>query len=172
MSKKSHLLVNANITGLNTSILCVVEYDDNSFAPINLYTVSLFDEIEDTVIHDFRVFINLNNEIIKSKDSFDAFLEVEEMMERINYHNNKSSKVEISGYEIAEYINNKYNKNIDSLDVELKDLELFIKDCFYKDFIEEQGLRKNLKLNPFAEPLLNGLLEERKRILKKEKKHD
>ena len=168
MNKKSHLLLNASILGLNTSIFCVVEYDENHHAPINVYVISKYDEINNTLETDFSLFKNLYKKKFISEDPFDKLQEIKKRMEVLNYKGYKTSEVEIDGYEISKYLKKEKNIDIDYLEVDLKELEIFIRDCFYKDYLKENELRKNNN-NLFSKIFLEDLLLNRKKILSTEK---
>lgn len=157
---KSHLLLNANILGLNTAVLCVVEYDVG-FYPCNIYEVARYDEDNDLLITNFDTFKNLNRESYISDDSFDRFLEVESWMEKLNYQNNKASRVEICGSEISNHLKEKHNTVVDSLEVEHRELLKFINECFHKEYILESKYRKEAKTSIFAQLALDKLLENR-----------
>lgn len=166
---KSHLLLNANILGLGTSVLCVVEYIENKHAPNDVFFIAEYDEIEDTLQYDFSLFENLNQQKFISETPFNKLLEIQSWMEKINYGGNKTQNAEICGYEISQHFKKKYDKEIDSLtDVDIPELKAFIKDCFYKDYLQELHYRA-LPKNPWSEALLESLLDERNKILKDEK---
>lgn len=171
MSNKSHILLNATIRGLNTAVLCVVEYENiNVFPtslPVNVYVVSKYNEEDDTVEHDFTMFNNLRNKKHETSDPFEQLLEVEKWMETINYNNERTSKVEIDGYEISEHLKTHHNSDVDALEVDIDDMLIYIKECFYVNSVEEYKLRSSIHKNPFAEPLLNNLLFKRKENIEK-----
>jgi hypothetical protein len=159
--KKSHLLLNANILGLNTAILCVVEYNDSNFNPINVYEISRYDELEDNLSTSFNLFPNLKEQSHLSTDSFDKFLEIENWMEELNYQHNKATRIEICGYEISKYLKDKHSSNIDSLDINHDELLVFIKECFHKEYVLEDSYRKIAHQSPFAKIALDDLLQKR-----------
>lgn len=164
--KKSHLLLNANILGLNTAILCVVEYIDSNFNPINVYEVCRYDELEDNLSVTFDLFPNLNKQSHTTSDNFDKFLEIEKWMEELNYQNNKTTRIEICGYEISKHLKDKHAIHIDSLDVNHDELLTFILECFHKEYVLEDNYRKMAHKSPFAQIALDDLLQKRSETTK------
>jgi len=165
MSKKSHLLVNANILGINSSILCVIEYIDDHILPEQVYFIASYDEFTEELVTDFSLFPNLSNNQYTSIDPFDKFIEIDSVMSTLNYDSIESTKVEICGSDIAKLTNRLNNTDVDYLDVELEHLLEFIKHEFYIDLPQELSLRKNIKANFFAKPLLENLLSKRQEYL-------
>lgn len=161
MQSISHELLNANIRGINTGFICVVEYQEDSHYPINIYVISKFDEEKNTVEHDFTVLPSLANKTFDGADPYAQFMQVESWIEQL-HHENKAKRIEFCGYKISSYLKVMHNTLIDPLEVELNELELYIKEVFHKEYEKESMLMAVIYKTPFAEAMLEELYKKGK----------
>lgn len=157
---KTHLVINANILGLNTAALCVVEYTGDDVFPTDIYPIARYDEMENTFIAIAKEFPSVADIEFTSDEPFDRFLEIEKHI-RDNHYHNDISHVEICGTLISKHLLEKYNENVDYLEVELEELERYIKDCFHTQYAKEWQLRDNAHKSPFHQLGLDEYLKTR-----------
>lgn len=161
-----HMLLDANIYGLVTSSLCVVEYSDNEndLYPKNVFFISQYDEMEDTLNHTFDLFPLLNDIDFSSCNSnFDKFNLVSSTMNE-KYFEGNIFHTEIDSFDVVAFYKETKGIVLDEYDVELEHLNEFIKSCVHKQFVLETKLQKSFyeTKNPMQKLLIENKLNELK----------
>jgi hypothetical protein len=162
---KEHLLLRADVTGLNDTLICVVEYDTNihPINPINVYPIALYDELEDELVTNFEHFPKLK-ELKYSEDKFDQVSEIVNEMESVYYSGNKITVTEINIFLITKYWNSVNGTSFTYEDFENNFLLPFIKDKFDIFFIEENSIT-NTRKGLFSNVMLGEIEKKRNDIL-------
>jgi hypothetical protein len=162
---KEHLLLRADVTGINDTLICIVEYDldIHPINPINVYPIALYDEIEDTIITNFDLFPQLKEQKY-SEDKFDQVAEIISNMESLYYNNNKITMTEINISVVTSYWNSINGTNFTYEDFECEFILPFVKEKLDIFFIKENSLL-NAKQTLFSKFALNEIKEKRENIL-------
>lgn len=140
-AQKQHIVANIDSVHLNNQVLVVIEYTGDNIMPSNVFMISQFDEIEETVSMDFSKFPKLESDKVFD-DAFDQHLHTVKQMQEIYCGGQEIPTVHIACDDVTNHLNEKYEDKVFCIeDFENIQYLEFILDKFHVDFVNEQHLR-------------------------------
>lgn len=160
-SEKRHIVANIDSVHINNQALCVIEYTGDDIYPSNVFMVSNFDEIEETINVDFTHFPKLNDGE-SFDDPLDQHLHNVSNMSEFYCGGQEVVPVAIPLDEVVCHLNKKHGTQLCCEDFLNSHYIEYVMDCFHIDFHVEQSLRWRAGTSPiFGKILLEEYFEKR-----------